>query len=56
MKEVVLGVEVKPGRAEFFVDDESIGSHRFKKDESRGGVGLFCQGCKAEFSDIRVRY
>jgi hypothetical protein len=53
---VVLAVEVKPGRAEFFADGESIGSHRFQQDEPRGRVGLFCQGCTADFENIRVRY
>jgi tetratricopeptide (TPR) repeat protein len=56
LDEVLLAVEVRPGRAEFFVNGESIGSHRFGADEPSGRVGLFCQGCTAEFTDIKVRY
>jgi len=54
--ELVLAVDVGPGRATFFVDGHEVGTSEIPPHELAGRVGVFGQDTEARFTRLRLLY
>jgi len=56
LRECRIAVEVRPGRARFFVNGELSGEQDYPPGELRGGIGLVVSDAAVKFSNLRVSW